>query len=163
MYKVVQIWPGLFVCKHVTVYPGHIWTTLYFPCEYWVLSVTGLSDGSICRAVESFPLWRAIVWSRSLKSEAALIRVGLSSQKKQLHDFVQRLIAAASIWPNSADLTILKRGPILTLELRFSSSFVLFLRHETTDRVPETIDLKMFCLMHFSATPPPHHHHHRLH
>jgi hypothetical protein len=27
--KVVQIWPGLFVCKQVTVCPGHIWTTLY--------------------------------------------------------------------------------------------------------------------------------------
>jgi hypothetical protein len=27
-YKVVQIWPGLFVCKQVTVCPGHIWTTL---------------------------------------------------------------------------------------------------------------------------------------
>jgi hypothetical protein len=29
MYKVVQIWPGLFVCKQVTVCHGHIWTTLY--------------------------------------------------------------------------------------------------------------------------------------
>jgi hypothetical protein len=29
MYKVVQIWPGLFVCKQVTVCPGLIWTTLY--------------------------------------------------------------------------------------------------------------------------------------
>ena len=29
-YKVVQIWPGLFVCNQVTVCPGHIWTTLYF-------------------------------------------------------------------------------------------------------------------------------------
>jgi hypothetical protein len=29
LYKVVQIWPGLFVCKQVTVCPGHIWTTLY--------------------------------------------------------------------------------------------------------------------------------------
>jgi hypothetical protein len=29
-YKVVQIWPGLFVCKQVTVCPGHIWTTLYY-------------------------------------------------------------------------------------------------------------------------------------
>ena len=29
MYKVVQIWPGLFVCKQGTVCPGHIWTTLY--------------------------------------------------------------------------------------------------------------------------------------
>jgi hypothetical protein len=29
LYKVVQIWPRLFVCKQVTVCPGHIWTTLY--------------------------------------------------------------------------------------------------------------------------------------
>jgi hypothetical protein len=29
IYKVVQTWPGLFVCKQVTVCPGHIWTTLY--------------------------------------------------------------------------------------------------------------------------------------
>jgi hypothetical protein len=28
-YKVVQIWPGLIVCKQVTVCPGDIWTTLY--------------------------------------------------------------------------------------------------------------------------------------
>ena len=32
-YKVVQIWPGLFVCKQVTVCPGHIWTTLYMQYE----------------------------------------------------------------------------------------------------------------------------------
>ena len=31
MYKVVQIWPGPFVCKQATVCPGHIWTTLYLP------------------------------------------------------------------------------------------------------------------------------------
>jgi hypothetical protein len=30
LYKMVQIWPGLTVCKQVTVCPGHIWTTLYF-------------------------------------------------------------------------------------------------------------------------------------
>jgi hypothetical protein len=29
LYKVVQIRPGLFVCKQVTVCPGHIRTTLY--------------------------------------------------------------------------------------------------------------------------------------
>jgi hypothetical protein len=29
IYKVVQIRPGRFVCKQVTVCPGHIWTTLY--------------------------------------------------------------------------------------------------------------------------------------
>jgi hypothetical protein len=28
-HKVVQIWPGLIICKLVTVCPGHIWTTLY--------------------------------------------------------------------------------------------------------------------------------------
>jgi hypothetical protein len=27
--KVVQIWPGRFVCKQVTVCPGPLWTTLY--------------------------------------------------------------------------------------------------------------------------------------
>ena len=30
LYKVVQIWPGLFVCKQAGYSPGHIWTTLYF-------------------------------------------------------------------------------------------------------------------------------------
>jgi hypothetical protein len=30
LYKVVQIWPGRFVCKQVTVCPDHIWTTLYY-------------------------------------------------------------------------------------------------------------------------------------
>jgi hypothetical protein len=34
-YKVVQIWPGLFVCKQVTVCPGHIWTTLYIFHSSW--------------------------------------------------------------------------------------------------------------------------------
>jgi hypothetical protein len=35
MYKVVQIWPGLIVCKQVTVCPGYIWTTLYVAvCVY---------------------------------------------------------------------------------------------------------------------------------
>jgi hypothetical protein len=29
IYKVVQIWPGWFLCKQVTVCPGHISTTLY--------------------------------------------------------------------------------------------------------------------------------------
>jgi hypothetical protein len=33
MYKVVQIWPRLTVCKLVTVCPGHIWTTLYISKE----------------------------------------------------------------------------------------------------------------------------------
>jgi hypothetical protein len=41
MYKVVQIWPGLFVCKQVTVCPGHIWTTLYnVKYESYVTKIT---------------------------------------------------------------------------------------------------------------------------
>jgi hypothetical protein len=41
IYKVVQIWPGLFVCKQVTVCPGHIWTTLYkYPRWTWLNSRT---------------------------------------------------------------------------------------------------------------------------
>jgi hypothetical protein len=39
MYKVVQIWPGLFVCKQVTACPGHIWTTLYV-CMYFMYVCT---------------------------------------------------------------------------------------------------------------------------
>jgi hypothetical protein len=40
MYKVVQIWPGLFVYKQVTVCPGHIWTTLYFFFTVWTLDLS---------------------------------------------------------------------------------------------------------------------------
>jgi hypothetical protein len=32
---VVQIWPGLFGCKQVTVCPGHIWSTLYITSGFW--------------------------------------------------------------------------------------------------------------------------------
>jgi len=34
IYKVVQIWPGLIVCKQAGISPGHIWTTLYLPMNY---------------------------------------------------------------------------------------------------------------------------------
>jgi hypothetical protein len=45
LYKVVQIWPGLLVCKQVTVCPGHIWTTLYnnFCSLHSVIKQTSLS------------------------------------------------------------------------------------------------------------------------
>jgi hypothetical protein len=45
MYKVVQIWPGLIVCKQVTVRPCHIWTTLYlrFVLFLWVTVSTNVS------------------------------------------------------------------------------------------------------------------------
>jgi hypothetical protein len=43
IYKVVQIWPGRFVCKQVTVCPGHIWTTLYKPGPKIIYFVACLS------------------------------------------------------------------------------------------------------------------------
>jgi hypothetical protein len=43
-YKVVQIWPGMTVCKQVTVCPGRIWTTLYngHHVKYLILTKTGI-------------------------------------------------------------------------------------------------------------------------
>jgi hypothetical protein len=40
-YKVVQIWSGRFVCKQVTVCPGHIWTTLYLNRDLLLCSEVG--------------------------------------------------------------------------------------------------------------------------
>jgi hypothetical protein len=47
MYKVVQIWPGLFVCKPVTVSPGHIWTLFLCVCIYIYIY--------ICKVVQIWP------------------------------------------------------------------------------------------------------------
>ena len=64
-YKVVQIWPGLFVCKQVTVCPGHIWTTLYQHTlynnseerkPYYVIYELPRSEGQHCTSV-SFRRW----------------------------------------------------------------------------------------------------------
>ena len=41
LYKVVHIWPGLFVCKQTGYSPGHIWTTLYM-CESLLSQITGI-------------------------------------------------------------------------------------------------------------------------
>jgi hypothetical protein len=46
MYKMVQIWPGRFVCKQITVCPGHIWTTLYIG-----VSCILFYSASLCRAI----------------------------------------------------------------------------------------------------------------
>jgi hypothetical protein len=65
LYKVVQIWPGLIVCKLVTVCPGHIWTTLYIhntgshcevPHVYNVFTVGNFKNlchitGDICKMI----------------------------------------------------------------------------------------------------------------
>ena len=49
IYKVVQIWPGLIVCKQVTVSPGHIWTTLY-NSSYHVLNGVWYTHTSAAKA-----------------------------------------------------------------------------------------------------------------
>ena len=47
------------------------------------LSDKGLCDGSIPCPEESYRLWCVTVWSRNLKNEAALARVGLLCQRKK--------------------------------------------------------------------------------
>jgi hypothetical protein len=59
-YKVVQTWSGLFVCKQVTVCPGHIWTTLYL----WCAAVTVLSLSRNSNNQTSF-VASVITWSQS--------------------------------------------------------------------------------------------------
>jgi hypothetical protein len=54
-YKVVQIWPGLIVCKQVTVCPGHIWTTLYIQTVAEIISEC--SYQAQCMNVTSW-LWK---------------------------------------------------------------------------------------------------------
>ena len=50
-YKLVQIWPGLFVCKSGDISPGHIWTTLYYYYYYYYYYYS----------------WRFALWSNCLK------------------------------------------------------------------------------------------------
>jgi hypothetical protein len=57
MYKVVQIWQGLFVCKQVTVCPGDIWTTLYIP-KFVLRNVVLLTAWSRLVATLRHVTWR---------------------------------------------------------------------------------------------------------
>ena len=50
-------------------------------CECCVLSGRGLCDGLITRPEESYRLWCVIVWSRNLKNDEAMARVGLQRHK----------------------------------------------------------------------------------
>jgi hypothetical protein len=62
---VVQIWPGLFVCKQVTVCPGHIWTTLYTN-EIWKDSHTKACGATHCdkaTAGMQFAAWQQLLSS----------------------------------------------------------------------------------------------------
>jgi hypothetical protein len=59
-YKVVQIWPGLIVCKQVTVCPGHIWTTLYITNCFETRDNFGF-------AFKEQGLFHFILWERKLR------------------------------------------------------------------------------------------------
>jgi hypothetical protein len=71
MYNVVQIWPGLIVCKQVTVCPGHIWTTLYnnkLKFAFWTSypSAKPLFRVKCVLTIVSFicpPLQRQLAWA----------------------------------------------------------------------------------------------------
>ena len=59
-YKVVQIWPGRFVCKQVTVCPGHIWTTLYFWFVYIFCTLECNMYISVFKEIDVFPYKRPV-------------------------------------------------------------------------------------------------------
>ena len=53
-----------------------------FSCECRVLSSRGLCDELITRPEESYRLCRVVVWSRKLKNEEAMARVGPQRHSK---------------------------------------------------------------------------------
>jgi hypothetical protein len=66
MYKVVQIWPGLFVCKQVTVCPGHIWTTLNFDTNLAILySKIPFTHYSLLAEGNTKAMWQFTVFQES--------------------------------------------------------------------------------------------------
>ena len=74
LYKVVQIWPGLFVCKQVTVCSGHIWTTLYF--KYITRSCAGLVNEKFSN--NAWNKWRQnnfTGWFKKVSSNLPAIKV----------------------------------------------------------------------------------------
>jgi hypothetical protein len=63
------MWPGRFVCKQVTVSPGHIWTTLYITKFFLIIEMfeTKFPEKiethilcSITSPQKSYPLWDKI-------------------------------------------------------------------------------------------------------
>jgi hypothetical protein len=60
-------------------------TWMFVCCKCCVLSGRGLCDGLITRPEESYRLWCVQwVWSRNLKNEEALARVGLQRRRKKM-------------------------------------------------------------------------------
>jgi hypothetical protein len=65
-YKVVQIWPGRFVCKQVTVCPGHIWTTLYIHKEECINIVTETQSKTMAQKISPLKFCSICTWIQFL-------------------------------------------------------------------------------------------------
>jgi hypothetical protein len=77
-YKVVQIWPGLTVCKQVTVCPGHIWTTLYNAAQQIKITGTWLRHFRVFERRMSkflFPYQTELVKCKSINIHYHLIHI----------------------------------------------------------------------------------------
>ena len=69
LYKVVQIWPGLFVCKQITVCPGHIWTTLYVASRILTAVLNRILHG--CRIPNTSQCFKLDgLWKSSIRTKA---------------------------------------------------------------------------------------------
>jgi hypothetical protein len=99
IYKVVQIWPGLFVWKQVTVCPGHIWTTLYI-CHGWnelelyIINI-GLMHG-ICMIMKctSYPMYwlqNGVVFSFIHLADYMILHLLYVLSRNSLEDLVNAL------------------------------------------------------------------------
>jgi hypothetical protein len=80
-YKVVQIWPGLFVCKQVTVCSGHIWTTLY------ILSTVEVDKFPATYMHRWFLKWRLIYWAQSIWRSLLFVGTLFSQEILLFHFF----------------------------------------------------------------------------
>ena len=80
-YKVLQIWPGLFVGKQVTVCPGHIWTTLYVQTSTSLSAQHPLRKSKHTSAVLECNIWERVF----LLINFQLLFIWWSIQQEHIH------------------------------------------------------------------------------
>ena len=96
IYKVVQIWPGLIVCKQVTIYPGHIWTTLYISLHKFEICDLCVADLGIS-LMKQVVMW--IMKDELLHTESCSSKILL--KEVQLAQFLPSLLVThepATVW-----------------------------------------------------------------
>jgi hypothetical protein len=109
---VVQIWPGRFVCKQVTVCPGHIWTTLYI--RGW-LNKTKKEAGihsSIARYLVSDVSRNFIFTGRPWKTDISYTPLRKPTSSQDRHKWRQARVHIALYFGDSR-----KIGPLLITEV----------------------------------------------